>query len=54
MLDSSFNASDVLGIAFQTVSVKPFTSMALVAGDDATGDPASEFLSFPWYFLFVD
>jgi hypothetical protein len=41
-LNASLNASDVLQIAFETIEVKPFDSMALVAGDSAVGDPASE------------
>lgn len=43
-LNATFNASDVLQIATQTVQLKPFDSMALVANDGATGDPASKFI----------
>jgi len=40
-LNASLNASDVLQIAFETLQVKPYESMALVADDLAVGDPAS-------------
>lgn len=43
-LNASLNASDVLQIVFETLQVKPFDSMALVASDSAVGDPASKFL----------
>lgn len=42
MLNETFNAWDVLQIAFETVQMKPAASMQLVANDDAVGDPASE------------
>lgn len=47
-LNATLNASDILQIAFKTVQAKPPASMALVANDDAVGDPASEYrTSYP-------
>ena len=53
VLSSADNANDVLRIAIQTVSMKPYTSMALVAGDNATGDPASEYLGCPYIYIVI-
>lgn len=45
-LNSTLNASDVLQIAYETLQAKPYNSMALVANDEAVGDPASEPCTF--------